>query len=136
VLIDDLTHDGKADPASADAARDVGSACESVEDAQTIRFGYDSATNLTSTRTGHMHAMELTIDSPDKIHATWTYFQDGVFGHEAKFEMTRKGGKVSYSDRYFLGGDQTLRGFEFTPEGTVLVGSEVVHYTATTFGPF
>jgi hypothetical protein len=77
--------------------------------AQKIRFGYSSATNLASTRTGHMHEMEMTIDSPDKMHATWTYFQDGVLGHQAKFDMTRKGGKVS---------------------------ARVTSLTTTTFGPF
>ena len=66
--------------------------------AQTIRFGYSGATNLASPQTGHMHEMEMTIDAPDRMNATWTYFQDGAFGHSTKFEMTRKTGstKVSY----------------------------------------
>lgn len=82
----------------------------------TIRFGYAGATNLISKQTGHMHEMEMTIDGPDKMHATWTYFQDGVMNHQGKFDMTRKGGKVAYSERFFLGGSRRLRGFEYRDE--------------------
>lgn len=62
----------------------------------TIRFGFSDATNLISKQTGHMHDMVMVIDGPDKVSETWTYFQDGVAGHQAKFDMTRKsGGKVA-----------------------------------------
>lgn len=57
---------------------------------QTIRFAFSGATNLVSSKTGHMHEMEMTIEGPDRMHETWTYFQDGVMAHQAKFEMTRK----------------------------------------------
>ncbi|MFN0006634.1 MAG: hypothetical protein ACKVXR_01900 [Planctomycetota bacterium] len=68
---------------------------EADAEVHTIRFGFDGATNLISKHTGHMHDMEMTIDGPDKMVSTWTYFQDGVMGHQAKFDMTRKsGGKV------------------------------------------
>jgi hypothetical protein len=61
----------------------------------TIRFGFDSATNLLSKKTGHMHDMTMTIDG-DKVTETWTYFQDGAAHHQATFQMTRKsGGRVA-----------------------------------------
>jgi len=59
---------------------------------QTIRFAYASATNLASSKTGLMHDMEMTIEGPDRMRTTWTYYQDGAPGHRATFEMTRKGG--------------------------------------------
>lgn len=63
---------------------------------QTIRFAFSGATNLASSKTGHMHAMEMTVEGTDRLRETWTYFQDGVQAHQATFEMTRKGsGKVA-----------------------------------------
>jgi len=62
---------------------------------QTIHFAFAHATNLVSQKTGHMHDMEMRIDGPDKLVETWTYFQDGALSHQAKFELTRVGGKVA-----------------------------------------
>ena len=63
---------------------------------QMIRFAFAHATNLLSSKTGHMHEMEMTILGPDKMNETWTYFQDGVLSHRSTFTMTRKsGGKVA-----------------------------------------
>jgi hypothetical protein len=95
----------------------------------TIRFGFDGATNLTSKQTGHMHDMVMTIDG-DKLTEKWTYFQDGAVHHESTFDMTRKSGKVSYGERFYRGGHQSLRGFEFRDETPVVTSSTTETFEA------
>jgi hypothetical protein len=86
--------------AAGNQPRMVATNWESGTEARTIRFAFAGATNLVSKMTGHMHEMQMTIEGPNRMTATWTYFQEGVRGHQAKFEMTRKGtGKVALVPR-------------------------------------
>jgi hypothetical protein len=55
-----------------------------------LEFNFSGATNLKSSKAGHMHDLRLRFDGPNQISAEWDYFENGKKKSTEKFTLTRQ----------------------------------------------
>jgi hypothetical protein len=59
------------------------------DDPAVLRFDFLRATNLKGPDDGHMHEAVIELPAPDRLRATWTYWEGGKPGHAAVIESRR-----------------------------------------------
>jgi len=59
------------------------------DDGNLLHFDFVRATNFRSPADGHMHEADFDLSVPDRVRATWTYYEAGKAGHAATIEMRR-----------------------------------------------